>query len=84
MVARAVGLNVAAFLPMEWLSEFSCDESVRKVNATDDGDSEGTGARRGGLRSLVLLADDDVGASAPAHAIASALHETLYSRLCRS
>ena len=31
-----------------------------------------------------LLADDDVGASAPAHAIASALHETLYSRLCRS
>jgi EAL domain-containing protein (putative c-di-GMP-specific phosphodiesterase class I)/ActR/RegA family two-component response regulator len=59
MVARAVGLNVAAFLPMEWLSEFSCDESVRKVNATDDGDSEGTGARRGGLRSLVLLADDD-------------------------
>jgi len=31
-----------------------------------------------------LLADDDLGASAPAHAIASALHETLYSRLCRS
>ena len=30
------------------------------------------------------LADDDLGASAPAHAIASALHETLYSRLCRS
>ncbi len=28
--------------------------------------------------------DDDLGTSAPAQAIASALHETLYSRLCRS
>ncbi|HEY5283393.1 MAG TPA: urease accessory UreF family protein [Polyangia bacterium] len=30
------------------------------------------------------LPDEDVGAAAPAQAIASALHETLYSRLCRS
>jgi urease accessory protein len=31
-----------------------------------------------------LLADDDIGAAAPSHAIASALHETQYSRLFRS
>lgn len=30
------------------------------------------------------LEDDEVGAAAPAQAIASALHETLYSRMCRS
>jgi len=30
------------------------------------------------------LADDDIGAAAPSHAIASALHETQYSRLFRS
>ncbi len=30
------------------------------------------------------LPDDGLGATAPAQAIASALHETLYSRLCRS
>jgi urease accessory protein len=46
------------------------------------------------LRSLPLIDraasgalafdDQDVGASVPAQAIASALHETLYSRLCRS
>jgi urease accessory protein len=30
------------------------------------------------------LPDDEIGAAAPAQAIASALHETLYSRLCRS
>lgn len=32
----------------------------------------------------LALADDDIGAAAPAQAVASALHETLYSRLCRS
>lgn len=31
-----------------------------------------------------VLADDDIGAAAPSHAIASALHETQYSRLFRS
>jgi len=31
-----------------------------------------------------LIEDDDVGACTPGQAIASALHETLYSRLCRS
>jgi urease accessory protein len=30
------------------------------------------------------LADDDIGTATPAQAVASALHETLYSRLCRS
>jgi urease accessory protein len=30
------------------------------------------------------LADDDLGAAAPGQAIASARHETLYSRLFRS
>lgn len=30
------------------------------------------------------LDDDELGAGVPGHAIASALHETLYSRLCRS
>ena len=32
----------------------------------------------------LALPDDEIGAAAPAQAIASALHETLYSRLCRS
>ncbi len=32
----------------------------------------------------LTLADDDLGAAAPAHAIASAHHETQYSRLFRS
>jgi len=32
----------------------------------------------------LLLGDDEIGASAPSHAIAAALHETLYSRLFRS
>jgi urease accessory protein len=32
----------------------------------------------------ITLADDDLGAAAPAHAIASAHHETQYSRLFRS
>lgn len=32
----------------------------------------------------LALPDEDIGATAPAQAIASALHETLYSRLCRS
>jgi urease accessory protein len=34
--------------------------------------------------SAQTLADDDIGAATPAQAMASALHETLYSRLCRS
>jgi len=34
--------------------------------------------------SALRLADDDIGASTPAQAVASALHETLYCRLCRS
>jgi len=36
------------------------------------------------LASSLSLPDDDIGISAPAQAIVSALHETLYSRLCRS
>jgi urease accessory protein len=36
------------------------------------------------VADALVLPDDDVGAAAPAQAIASALHETLYSRLCRS
>jgi urease accessory protein len=36
------------------------------------------------VAGALALPDDDVGAAAPAQAIASALHETLYSRLCRS
>jgi urease accessory protein len=35
------------------------------------------------VRALAL-ADDDLGAAAPAHAVASAHHETQYSRLFRS
>jgi urease accessory protein len=31
-----------------------------------------------------LIPDDELGAATPAQAMASALHETLYSRLCRS
>ena len=38
----------------------------------------------GAVDRSLLLEDDDVGAAAPAQSIASALHETLYSRLCRS
>jgi urease accessory protein len=38
----------------------------------------------GAAAGALVLPDDDVGAAAPAQAIASALHETLYSRLCRS
>jgi len=34
--------------------------------------------------SALRLADDDIGASTPAQAVASASHETLYCRLCRS
>jgi len=34
--------------------------------------------------AALALEDDDIGSTAPAQAIASALHETLYSRLCRS
>jgi urease accessory protein len=36
------------------------------------------------VSAALALADDDIGAAAPAQAVASALHETLYSRLCRS
>ena len=36
------------------------------------------------VAGALVLADDEIGGAAPAHAIASALHETLYSRLCRS
>jgi urease accessory protein len=36
------------------------------------------------VASALNLHDDEIGAAAPAQAIASALHETLYSRLCRS
>jgi len=36
------------------------------------------------LAGALALPDDELGAAAPAQAIASALHETLYSRLCRS
>jgi len=36
------------------------------------------------VTGALALPDEDVGAGAPAQAIASALHETLYSRLCRS
>lgn len=32
----------------------------------------------------LLVVDDELGAATPAQAMASALHETLYSRLCRS
>ena len=35
-------------------------------------------------QEALALGDDDIGATAPAQGIASALHETLYSRLCRS
>ncbi len=38
----------------------------------------------GAVAGAQALPDDDIGATAPAQAIASALHETLYSRLCRS
>ncbi len=41
-------------------------------------------AIHGAIAGALALPDDDVGAAAPAQAIASALHETLYSRLCRS
>ena len=34
------------------------------------------------VAGALVLADDEIGGSTPAHAIASALHETLYSRLC--
>jgi urease accessory protein len=36
------------------------------------------------VASALKLADDDIGSSTPAQAVASALHETLYCRLCRS
>jgi len=36
------------------------------------------------VTAALALDDDDIGGAAPAQAIASALHETLYSRLCRS
>jgi urease accessory protein len=36
------------------------------------------------VESALALADDDLGAAAPGQAVASALHETLYSRLFRS
>jgi urease accessory protein len=36
------------------------------------------------VEAALAVADDDVGAAAPAHAIASACHETQYSRLFRS
>jgi len=36
------------------------------------------------VSSSLQLADDDIGSSTPAQAVASALHETLYCRLCRS
>ena len=38
----------------------------------------------GAVAAALVLSDDEIGAAAPAQAIASALHETLYSRLCRS
>jgi urease accessory protein len=38
----------------------------------------------GAVAGALALPDDGLGATAPAQAIASALHETLYSRLCRS
>ena len=36
------------------------------------------------VAGALILPDEEIGAAAPAQAIASALHETLYSRLCRS
>jgi len=36
------------------------------------------------VASALKLVDDDIGSSTPAQAVASALHETLYCRLCRS
>jgi urease accessory protein len=36
------------------------------------------------VASALKLADDDIGSSIPAQAVASALHENLYCRLCRS
>jgi urease accessory protein len=36
------------------------------------------------VAAALAMADDDLGAAAPGQAVASALHETLYSRLFRS
>jgi urease accessory protein len=36
------------------------------------------------IEAASRLGDEDIGASTPAQAVASALHETLYCRLCRS